>query len=111
MDNKNPFNLDFMDDYYDNLMEQKMNSQTDPFNSYNTDSRFSLDGILGSGLKDFERDQANAFIDSYYMEEYDEMEKEFMAKLMEPEVIEKPKYDYRKIKHLRDFKNMDKDWF
>ncbi len=105
-DLKNPFDLAFMDDYYDNLMEQKM-SQTDPFAT--NDSRFQLSSILGNGIKDHDRDIANAFIDSYYMEEYDEMEKEFLAKLMEPKEEIKPKYDYRQFKHIREFKKAVKE--
>ena len=106
-DNRDPFDLGFMDNYYDNLMEQKMNSQTDPFAQ--NDSRFQLSSILGNGMMDHDRDMANAFIDSYYMEEYDEMEKEFLAKLMEPKVEEKPKHDYRQFKHIRDFKKAVKE--
>lgn len=109
MNNKgnNPFDLDFMDDYYDNLMEEKMRTQIDPFSM--NDSRFSLESLLGNSLKNIERDQANAFIDAYYMEEYDEMEKEFLENLMMPKEEPKPKYDYKKIKHLSEFKNLIKE--
>ncbi len=101
MDNeKNPFSVNFMDDYYDDLMEKKMNDQ-DP---YSLDTRFSFDSLVGNRFQDFERDQANQFIDAYYMEEYEEMEKEFYANLMKPKNEPKPKHDYRQFKHIRDFK-------
>jgi len=106
-DNKDPFDLGFMDNYYDNLMQEKMNSQVDPFAT--NDSRFRLDSILGNNMVDQDRDMANAFIDAYYMEEYDEMEKEFLSKLMEPKTEEKPKHDYKNYKHIREFKKAVKE--
>lgn len=96
--NKDPFNLDFMDDYYDKLIEEKSKPQEEPILGDFTESSV----VISKEMED-----TNAFIDAMYMKVHDEEMAEIMANLGKPETKQPLKYDYKKIKHIRDIKKTE----
>lgn len=96
--NKDPFNLDFMDDYYDELIEEKSKAQEEPILGDFTESSI----VISKEMED-----TNAFIDAMYMKVHDEEMAEIMANLGKPETKQPLKYDYKKIKHIRDIKKTE----
>lgn len=96
--NKDPFNLDFMDDYYDKLIEEKSKPQEEPIFGDFTESSI----VISKEMED-----TNAFIDAMYMKVHDEEMAEIMANLGKPETKQPLKYDYKKIKHIRDIKKTE----
>ena len=96
---KDPFNLDFMDNYYDELMEEKSKPYEEPILGDFTESSIEINK---------EMEETNAFIDAMYMKVHDDIMAEFMANLGKPKTKQPLKYDYKKVKHLRDIKKTEK---